>query len=412
MKLEHIFLSVLKDALHGNDTKELEELSMEEWERFFAISQKQSVAPMIYQQIFRLPAFQQANSDFQNFWKIHTLKEAGNQARCSALFLMLYDKMWQQGLTPLVVKGIVCRDLYLNPDLRLSGDEDLLIPRDQFQRMDEFLLQEGFFRENLDEGKEYQEVGYHNLNNGLYLEIHMDLFAKESGAYGHLNDLFHDAFADSVIVNIQGSDVHTLAPQLHFLYLICHMLKHFLHSGFGVRQVCDMLLFAQYYKESIDWEDLTKMLEANHMYEFSFNLLNIGVEYFNFTWENFGITKPDDIEFDCLPLLDDMLDGGIYGKSDADRVHSANITLNAAENKKASTASGIFASLFPEKEYIKTHYPYTKKCGILLPVGYLQRIGSYLLKKKSAPKNTNGKSSTQIGMERVKLLEKYKILDK
>ena len=50
--------------------------------------------------------------------------------------------------------------------------------------------------------------------------------------------------------------------------------------------------------------------------------------------------------------------------------------------------------------------------GILLPVGYLQRIGSYLLKKKSAPKNTNGKSSTQIGMERVKLLEKYKILDK
>lgn len=412
MKLEHIFLSVLKDALHGNDTKELEELSMEEWERFFAISQKQSVAPMIYQQIFRLPAFRQANPDFQNFWKMHTLKEAGNQARCSALFLMLYDKMWQQGLTPLVVKGIVCRDLYPNPDLRISGDEDLLIPRDQFQRMDEFLLQEGFFRENLDEGKEYQEVGYHNLNNGLYLEIHMDLFAKESGAYGHLNDLFHDAFAASVVVNIQGSDVHTLAPQLHFLYLICHMLKHFLHSGFGVRQVCDMLLFAQYYKESIDWEDLTKLLAANHMYEFSLNLLNIGVEYFDFTWGDLGIMKPESIELDCLPLLDDMLDGGIYGKSDADRVHSANITLNAAENEKASAASGIFASLFPEKEYIKTHYPYTKKCGILLPVGYLHRIGSYLLKKKSAPKNTNGKSSTQIGMERVKLLEKYKILDK
>lgn len=30
----------------------------------------------------------------------------------------------------------------------------------------------------------------------------------------------------------------------HLFYLICHALKHFYHSGFGIRQVCDILLFA------------------------------------------------------------------------------------------------------------------------------------------------------------------------
>ena len=148
------------------------------------------------------------------------------------------------------------------------------------------------------------------------------------------------------------------------------------------------------------------------MYDFSMNLMNIGVEHFGFTWDDIAVPKPDDVEFDSLPLLNDMLDGGIYGKSDADRVHSANITLNAAENETASAASGILASLFPDKDYIQTHYPYTKKWKILLPVGYIHRIGVYLLKRKSAPKNSSGKSSTQIGMERVRLLEKYKILDK
>lgn len=412
MKIETLFLSILKDALHGEATEDFQSLSMEEWEKLFQIAQKQSVAPMIYQQIFPMPAFGQADPGFQNFWKMNTLQEAGNQARCSALFLMLYDKMRQNGFTPLVVKGIVCRDLYPNPDLRISGDEDLLIPREQFARMDEFLLKEGFVRENLDEGKEYQEVGYHHLGNGLYLEMHMDLFAKESGAYGHLNDLFTEAFDTSVIVNIQGTDVHTLNPQLHFLYLLCHSLKHFLHSGFGVRQVCDMLLFAQHYASDIHWTELIKLLRENQMYDFSMNLMNIGVEHFGFTWDDIAVPKPDDVEFDSLPLLNDMLDGGIYGKSDADRVHSANITLNAAENETASAASGILASLFPDKDYIQTHYPYTKKWKILLPVGYLHRIGAYLLKRKSAPKNRSGKSSTQIGMERVRLLEKYKILDK
>ncbi len=54
---------------------------------------------------------------------------------------MLFDKMRQNGLTPLIVKGIVCRDLYPNPDLRTSNDEDLYIPRDQFGKMDEFCRQ-------------------------------------------------------------------------------------------------------------------------------------------------------------------------------------------------------------------------------------------------------------------------------
>lgn len=412
MNLTNVFIDILKSAMSQTSCDTIDGLCAQDWEMIYEISQKQQLAPMIYQQIFSNESFQNSNPEFQQFWKMDTLNQAGNQARKSMLFLMLFDKMREKGLTPLVVKGIVCRDLYPNPDLRTSNDEDLYIPRAQFAKMDEFLQAEGFVREELIEDKVYQEVPYQNPRNGLYFELHMDLFPQESGAYGHFNQLFEDAFDTCAEVEIQGSKVLTLNPKEHFLYLVCHSLKHFLHSGFGIRQACDLLYFAQKYHEVFDWNEIRNIMREYHMDTFAMNVLDIGVCYLGFTWEELGLSKPSDTEIDCTSLLDDMLDGGIFGQNDMNRVHSANITLNAAEHESANAASGILASLFPEKEYIKTNYSYARKYPFLLPAAYLHRIFRYLSHRKVEEQSAGEKSSTQIGMERVKLLEKYKIVDK
>ena len=395
MNLTNVFIDILRSAMTQTSCDMIEGLSTQDWEKIYDISQKQQLAPMIYQQIFSNESFQNSDPGFQQFWKGDTIDQAGNQARKSILFLMLFDKMRQNGLTPLIVKGIVCRDLYPNPDLRTSNDEDLYIPRDQFGKMDEFLQAEGFMREELIKDKVYQEVPYQNPRNGLYFELHMDLFPQESGAYGHFNQLFEDAFDTCMETDIQGSKVLTLNPKQHFLYLVCHSLKHFLHSGFGVRQACDLLYFAKKYHDQLDFHEIRNIMKEYHMDSFAMNVLDIGVCYLGFTWEELGLSKPSDVEIDCTALLDDMLDGGIFGQNDMNRVHSANITLNAAENESVNAASGILASLFPGKEYIKTN-----------------RIFKYLTHRNTDAINTGEKSSAQIGMERVKLLEKYKIVEK
>ena len=149
MNLTNVFIDILRSAMTQTSCDMIEGLSTQDWEKIYDISQKQQLAPMIYQQIFSNESFQNSDPEFQQFWKRDTIDQAGNQARKSILFLMLFDKMRQNGLTPLIVKGIVCRDLYPNPDLRTSNDEDLYIPRDQFRKMDEFLQAEGFMREEL-----------------------------------------------------------------------------------------------------------------------------------------------------------------------------------------------------------------------------------------------------------------------
>ena len=155
MNLTNVFIDILRSAMTQTSCDMIEGLSTQDWEKIYDISQKQQLAPMIYQQIFSNESFQNSDPGFQQFWKGDTIDQAGNQARKSILFLMLFDKMRQNGLTPLIVKGIVCRDLYPNPDLRISNDEDLYIPRDQFGKMDEFLQAEGFMREELIKDKVY-----------------------------------------------------------------------------------------------------------------------------------------------------------------------------------------------------------------------------------------------------------------
>ena len=55
-----------------------------------------------------------------------------------------------------------------------------------------------------------------------------------------------------VEVTVQGCAVTTMELTDHLVNLIYHAFKHFLHSGFGIRQVCDIVLFANQYGDSID----------------------------------------------------------------------------------------------------------------------------------------------------------------
>lgn len=68
----------------------------------------------------------------------------------------------------------------------------------------------------------------------------------------------------------------------HMLFLICHSLKHFIHSGFGIRQICDMVMFANAYGSDIDWPYIMKKLENIHGDVFWINLAAIGERYLGF----------------------------------------------------------------------------------------------------------------------------------
>ena len=107
-------------------------LDAEEWAEFFRLSQHHQILPMVYDAVYSCPAFRTCPEGLVLAVKGQVIRQVMMQSRKTGEFLQLYQKLAEAGLTPLVVKGLVCRSLYREPDYRASGDEDILIPAEQF----------------------------------------------------------------------------------------------------------------------------------------------------------------------------------------------------------------------------------------------------------------------------------------
>ena len=201
--------------------------------------------------------------------------------------------------------------------------------------------------------------------------------------------------------------IYSLEETHHLFYLLCHSFKHFLHGGVGIRQICDMVQMIHVYGRKIDWEMFWQLCEEYHMMCFCINLLDIGERYLGFSYEASGAVRATKkLRPDSEALLIDILDAGSFGKSSAGRIHSANITLYAAETgAEKHIAGGIWKSLVPEASYMKNKYPYAARYPFLLPAAYVQRILKWLGQGEKEQK-----SSIEVGAGRVELLKKYDMI--
>jgi hypothetical protein len=325
------------------------------------------------------------------------------QVTATSAFIELWSAMAAAGFHPIVVKGIVCRSLYPHPELRPSSDEDLYISGDEFEDCCRFLESLGL-KPDKTPFSDYGEIGWRS-QNGLFIELHRDLF--EGDSFDSLPDFFDfKSLSTAEYPTHYGVPVTSMSPHDHFLYLLIHAYKHFVHSGFGIRQICDIGIWAREYGDRIDWHKLGEQCDRAGIHRFVTAVLGIA----NILGIHFD--SPEDFTCDedfCAPMLKDVLCGGIYGSADIDRVHSGTMTLSAVKSSGSSRKTSILSSVFPSRLSLEGRYPYLKKHPLLLPVAWCTRIVSYA--KRSSAGETSAAKSIAIGKERIELLRFYGIIE-
>ncbi|MDD6212403.1 MAG: nucleotidyltransferase family protein [Clostridiales bacterium] len=407
------FLPALKAALKNERVSWTEELESQDWAELFRIAAEHKVLPLIYQAVYDCPAARKMEPQVFMSAKQQTIRSVMLQTMKTNEFLDLFQHLQKAGIQALVVKGIVCRNLYPNPDYRMSGDEDVWIPEDQFELCHQAMLDYGM--QLADPEKDIAavyEVPYGKPGSPLYIELHKNLFPPESKAYGDFNRFFADAQERSISLTIEGKTVVAMGYTDHLFYLICHAFKHFLHSGFGIRQVCDIVLFANTFGSQVDWIRVLNQCREIRADLFTAALFRIGEKYLTFDPIAAAYPKEwQDISVDEQLMLDDLLDAGIYGDGTMSRKHSSNITLNAVASEKQGkkTGSSLLKALFPSVTQMESRYPYLKKCPYLLPAAWVNRIWKYR-KEIQASDNNDAVESIQIGNQRVRMMKEYGIL--
>ena len=391
------FLQIAKAAISGGN------LPAEgvDWPAIFALANQQKLLPILFEAVRKTPAAGE-NAALFAVTKQQVIGQVLNQTVRSAEFSGLYCKLRSAELHPIVVKGQLCSRLYPLKDHRTSADDDLYIPDAEFMACHERLLADGLTTDTpANELSAADEVSYTKKGSPLYIELHRHLFDSSEDACDELNHFFAD------IQPIEVDGFLTMPPHEHLLYLILHAYKHFVSCGIGLRQFCDIGLWAREYHDRIDWQRLHDQCAGVHAATFATAVFRIARDDLGI---GFALPAPWDASIDVEPLLHDTLCGGVYGSNDYTRLHSSTVTLNAVRASRTGGKSSVLQTVFPKREYLERRYPYLKKRPYLLPVAWVQRIVHYAGEKRDVPDNS-ASGSIRLARERIELMKRYDIMD-
>ena len=163
-----------------------------------------------------------------------------------------------------ILKGSSVAQNYPNPDLRVMGDIDLLVPSQFQEKTAELIKNEGTkiskttnqYHISVKRGN--IEIEVHDKPNGLGLPM-------EESTKKKLGEIFKNALEK---VQIKGESP-TLSTQHQALSLLLHKLSHFLNEGIGLRQLCDWACFVKEVLNEEEFEKLKPTLEEFGLLQFA-----------------------------------------------------------------------------------------------------------------------------------------------
>ena len=390
------FLAILNDVINTNSyEKNVQIKEPVDWEDMSALARKHNLLPIFvegaekYDSYRNYPGYARDMQDAMVMVAVQTQK--------SEAFLDLYTKFLDCGVSPIVIKGIVVRQLYgVYREHRVSGDEDIFIRTEEYEQVRAILENEGYCckRPTLTKQQieQIHEIVFYNEEKDFKIEVHLNIIGKENDLRTYMNDIFKNVFDQTEILEIDGVPLKVMDPTQSFLYLVFHAFKHFQRSGIGIRQMLDILLYKDAYHERIIMEQIEEPLRKTYADIFLQDMLWIGNHYFNQSFEVGSVCSPQE-------LLEDLIQNGVFGGTQKTDVLAMAIRFNmSASGEKRGKIQAIITGVFPTRAQLMNSYSYLVEKPWLLPFAWIQRFRKFT---KYA-----GKNMGQIVRETLKKVER------
>ena len=397
------FMEIIRYAIHNNFGDELPNLlEPVDWDGLEKKFREHNLFAIFHEVASKFPEYKKMPRYHEN--ACFMLLMVGQQIKRTDEFLQLYQDFLKQDLHPIVMKGIICRQLYgKSAEQRPSGDEDIYVRKDEFFKVKDVLEARGYVCEfeEVTEAQlsQIQHITFSDEQNGYTIEVHANPMGHRNEMRSQMNDYFDNSFERMRVEMIHDVPVYTFSHTEHFLYLIMHGVKHFVEGGVGVRQMLDVLLYQATYEDEIDWMVMREALENTHTVGFLGDMQYIGKKYLGFDFNvRFGETCPD-------ILLEDMWVAGVFGKKDRDDTVAASITMEVL-NHKSRGLYAWFRAGFPSRKLMVDAFPYLEEKPWMLPVEWVKRWGRFL--KKSGQHDGNLlMDGLRKSRKRMKMMNKY-----
>ncbi|MBE6719656.1 MAG: hypothetical protein E7571_03240 [Ruminococcaceae bacterium] len=263
------------------------------------------------------------------------------------------------------IKGAALRPLFPVPELRTSGDTDVIVDSDRLEEISTHLKNEGF-----------EEI--HSTD----IEVDMRYLGEEyeiKTVYDSINDKTKAYFANPFNENLTDANGcnYTLKPLCHLIYLTCHILKHFKSGGAGVRQFADIDVIIR--NADIDLSEYLSTCKSLGIEKSANIILSVTKKY---------LGTPIDTEYrideeTAATLENVIMNGGVfgYGIGNIGTTRLMRTMNKSGDNTGFASVKAVFGLFAVDKDYLYSRYKYARKHHILLPVAYFSRLFDAVFKR-------------------------------
>ena len=342
-----------------------------------------------------------------------------------ATILRLIQQMNDAGIPALLIKGYAVADCYAAPDCRMSGDTDLLIEPKNEKRACVFMKANGFAVERRwtnghHDVCRHPQLGCVELHVMLYDEIVEDVW------FGRMDG--RELVCESAIeVATQDGSYRTLGYTDHMIFLMLHLIKHFIMTGMSLRMMLDVALFFSHHAERIDSARFWKTMESLKYGTIAQSILWAMVRYCGIDATSIpGLCEacPKQVGM----ILDDLENGGWLGKLDEKAREEGWYEYNRQrliENGGKAYywrymiwwKMGMYINaLFPSRKKLEEQYPRVKKNAFWIPFVWLHRLvflGGCAVKSGALTTYlvTDAKGIADLGQKRVEMFKMLGMLE-
>lgn len=163
----------------------------------------------------------------------------------------LIEKLRENDVYALLVKGQGVAQCYEKPLLRTCGDVDLFLSEENYDKAKTFLLPKASKVETEYEGSKHLGMTI----DGWTVELHGSLRGSLSRRINReLESIQDDVFikGNVRVWDNGGVPIYLLGKENDIVYVFAHFLNHFYKEGVGLRQICDWCRLLWIYRDEID----------------------------------------------------------------------------------------------------------------------------------------------------------------
>lgn len=241
-----------------------------DWRLFLQAATEHAVCPLLYAGVNAVSGVPAGVFDIVERFAVRSTILSDRMAKVQSEIL---DEMAKGNVKTAVLKGTSVAAFYRHPEVRMTGDIDILVRESDMKTCGGILLSMGF--------EKTHETEMHDCykKKGVSVEVHRAVSRFPATEKGQYALRFMKCALDSTDSHAMGGYVFPmLGKPHHMVALLSHMERHMGASGIGLRQMCDWAVAVNNVKPE-ETDEIVRELKNCGLYVFACALTGVAEKF-------------------------------------------------------------------------------------------------------------------------------------